>query len=322
MYDGAGHRVQETLNGNIIKQWVWCGLQPCEERDGSGKVTKRFYAQGEQIGGVPYYFTRDHLGSVREMTDGTGAIRARYDYDPYGRATKMSGDPTADFGFTRDYYHAATGLSQTMYRAYDPNLGRWLNRDPAGLSGGINLYVYVGDNPISAIDPFGLSPLTAQQQGSVQWVIDQTRAQGFPAIADRLQAKIANGTFNVDASMGSGEIGRVDTFQTTINLNPAFIGQSQTFANTVVHEYVHTVQNETIGSSIFTQGAKLASMVSALIDGGESVLQGGSFDYIDREYEIDMPEQQARYLAALVFPSTWTPQAPGSSATPNGKCSQ
>ena len=156
VYDGAGHTVQETLNGTLIKQWVWCGSQPCEERDGSGNVTKRFYAQGEQIAGTPYYFTRDHLGSVREMTDSTGAIRAQYDYDPFGRVTKIQGNLSADFGFTGDYYHAASGLSLTIYRAYDPNLGRWLNRDPIGLAGGINLYAYVGNNPISRIDPLGL----------------------------------------------------------------------------------------------------------------------------------------------------------------------
>jgi RHS repeat-associated protein len=156
IYDGAGQRVQETLNGNIIKQWVWCGSQPCEERDGSGNVTKRFYSQGEQISGASYYFTRDHLGSIREMTDSTGAIRAQYDYDPYGRVTKIAGDLSADFGFTGDYYHAATGLSLTMYRAYDPNLGRWLSRDPIGMSGGINLYGYVRNNPIGRVDPLGL----------------------------------------------------------------------------------------------------------------------------------------------------------------------
>jgi len=53
-----------------------------EERDASNNVTKRFYAQGEQIGGTSYFFTTDHLGSIREMTDSTGAIHARYDYDP------------------------------------------------------------------------------------------------------------------------------------------------------------------------------------------------------------------------------------------------
>jgi RHS repeat-associated protein len=156
VYDGLGHRVQETLGGSVIKQWVWCGDQPCEERDANGNVTKRFYVLGEQIGGTPYFFTRDHLGSVREMTDGNGAIRARYDYDPFGRMTKISGDLDADFGFAGDLYHQATNLNLTLFRAYDPNLGRWLNRDPLGERGGLNLYGYAGNNPICFVDPFGL----------------------------------------------------------------------------------------------------------------------------------------------------------------------
>jgi RHS repeat-associated protein len=156
VYDGAGNRVQETLNGTVIKQWVWCASQPCEERDLNGNVTKRFYAQGEQIDGMPYYFTRDHLGSVREMTDGTGAIRARYDYDPYGRMTRVSGDLSSDFGFTGYYYHQATGINIARYRAYDPSLGRWLSRDPSGENSGLNLYGYARNNPISFIDRLGL----------------------------------------------------------------------------------------------------------------------------------------------------------------------
>jgi RHS repeat-associated protein len=144
VYDGYGRRVQETLNGTLIKQWVWCGgVQPCEERDASNNVTKRFYQQGEQIGGTNYYFTHDHENSVREMTNASGALVARYDYDPYGRRTLVSGTDLADFGFTGDYYHVASGLNLTMTRAYDANLGRWLSRDTIGENGGINLYAYV-----------------------------------------------------------------------------------------------------------------------------------------------------------------------------------
>jgi RHS repeat-associated protein len=159
IYDGAGRRTQETLNGAVIKQWVWCGSQPCEERDSSGSVTKRFYAQGEQIGGSAYFYSRDHLGSVREMTDSGGAIHAQYDYDPYGNATKVQGDLDADFGFTGDYFHKASGLDLTLYRAYDPATSRWLSRDPlkdAEMSQGPNLYCYVGNEPIDRIDPIGL----------------------------------------------------------------------------------------------------------------------------------------------------------------------
>ena len=158
VYDGVGQRVQEKLAGSVIKQWVWCDSpQPCEERDAGNAVTRRFYAAGEQIGSSAYFFTVDHLGSVREMTDATGAIRARYDYDPYGRVTKVSGDLEADFGFTGFYRHQTSGLWLTFYRAYDANLGRWLSRDPIGEDGGIDLYGYVGNNPINLIDLLGLA---------------------------------------------------------------------------------------------------------------------------------------------------------------------
>ncbi len=161
VYDGLSRRVAEKLNGTVIKRWLWCGNEMCEERDASGgTVTKRFFPQGEQIGSTNYYFTFDHLGSIREMTDSKDSVRARYDYDPYGRRTKISGTVDADFGFSGHYYHTSSGLYLTLYRAYDAKLGRWLNRDPSEESEGINLYVYVNSNPINLIDFFGLADIT------------------------------------------------------------------------------------------------------------------------------------------------------------------
>ncbi len=162
-YDGFGRRIQiiELQNGMAVStnKFVWCGTQLCEQRDATGAtVTKRFFGQGEQISGVNYYFTRDHLGSVREMTDASGTIQARYDYDPYGRRAKISGGLDADFAFTGDYYHAPSGLYLTLYRAYDSDWGRWLNRDPLTEGAGLNLYTYVGNNPINAVDQLGLFP--------------------------------------------------------------------------------------------------------------------------------------------------------------------
>ncbi len=155
-YNGAGERVQEKLNGTLIKQWIWAGgTQPSEERDASNNVTKRFFGSGQQIAGANYYYATDHLGSVREMTNASGAVRARYQYDPYGRQTKVSGDLESDFGFTGHYRHQASGLSLTHFRAYEPNTGRWTTRDPISENGGLNLYAYCANDPINYMDPLG-----------------------------------------------------------------------------------------------------------------------------------------------------------------------
>ncbi|MBE7172480.1 MAG: RHS repeat protein [Williamsia sp.] len=156
VYDGLSRRVAEKLNGAVIRRWLWDGTELAEERDASGStVVKRFFAQGEQINGSKYYYTFDHLGSVREMTDTNGVVVVRYDYDPYGRRTKVSGTLDADLGFTGHYYHAASGLYLALYRAYDANLGRWLNRDPIEEEGGLNQYNYVDNKPINSFDKDG-----------------------------------------------------------------------------------------------------------------------------------------------------------------------
>lgn len=158
VYNGAGQRVQEKLNGTLIKQWVWDGgAQPAEERDASNNVTKRFFGSGEQIGGAAYFYTFDHLNSVREMTDSSGAVRARYEYDPYGRQTKVSGDLEAAFGFTGFLRHQSSGLNLTLFRAYDAELGRWTTRDPIGAIGGLNGYSYVDNSTPNEVDMLGLS---------------------------------------------------------------------------------------------------------------------------------------------------------------------
>ncbi|HXG28679.1 MAG TPA: RHS repeat-associated core domain-containing protein, partial [Nevskiales bacterium] len=61
-----------------------------------------------------------------------------------------------DFGYTGHFTHHSSGLALAPYRAYDPDLARWLSRDPIGEAGGINLYAYVMGNPVSAVDSLGL----------------------------------------------------------------------------------------------------------------------------------------------------------------------
>jgi RHS repeat-associated protein len=138
------------------KRFLWCNTDLCEERDSTGaSVTKRFFGQGEQISDTSYFLTRDHLGSVRETTDGTGTLRDRYEYDTYGKRIKLLSEVESDFAFTGHYIHIASGLDLTLFRAYDTDVGRWISRDPIEEQGGLNLYAYVGGNPVNYVDPNG-----------------------------------------------------------------------------------------------------------------------------------------------------------------------
>ncbi len=158
--------VEFALSRIKVNKELGCGTALCEQRDKTGAtVTRRFFSGREQISGTNYLFTRDHLGSIREMTDASGTIQARYDYDPYGRRTKISGNLDADFAFTGHYYHAVSGLHLALYRAYDADAGRWISRDPIRESSGINLYLYARSDPIDRVDPSGLNCYVANAGG-------------------------------------------------------------------------------------------------------------------------------------------------------------
>jgi len=135
-YDGMGRRVviREFDDEAVVsdKKYLWDGVDIAEELATDGTtLLKSFYTQGfVDADGTKLFYTRDHLGSVRELTDNTQTVRTRYDYDPYGRMTKIQGDRDSQFGYTGHLWHEASGLNLAMYRAYDPNLGRWINRDP------------------------------------------------------------------------------------------------------------------------------------------------------------------------------------------------
>ena len=171
-YDGLSRIVgiRQLLNGSEIshRRFVWSGRQIREERDASGSlVTKRFFRRGMKLetGPVtgPFFYARDHLGSIHELTDSAGNIRVRYAYDPFGRRTKLTGDLDSDFGFTGMFWAREANLSLTHFRAYDPNLGRWLSRDPlrnAEVHEGPNLYAYVRNEPVNQVDPEGLALTT------------------------------------------------------------------------------------------------------------------------------------------------------------------
>lgn len=160
-YDGLDRRVsivEKDGTGTVVssKSFVWDGLSIADQRIGS-TVSRQYFSEGwrDASAGTNYFYERDHLGSVREVVSVSSSVLTRYDYDAYGRVTKLSGTVESDFQYTGHYAHLPSALYFAPFRAYNAGLGRWISRDPlpmAELSEGANLYFYVNNNPVNLID--------------------------------------------------------------------------------------------------------------------------------------------------------------------------
>ena len=100
------------------------------------------------------YQHKDALGSVTRLTDSSGGTSGTYRYDAFGAYRSQSGASSL-YGYASRENNAPVGLYYYRARHYDPDHGRFLSEDPAGLSGGTNQYSYVGGNPITRTDPSG-----------------------------------------------------------------------------------------------------------------------------------------------------------------------
>jgi RHS repeat-associated protein len=104
-----------------------------------------------------FYLHPDYLGSPIGLTDSSGDTVEEYTYDPYGKQiVTLDGEVDNPIGFTGQRFDDSVGLNHFYFRTYDPELGRFLQRDPSGYTDGVNLYEYVAGNPLSDIDPMGL----------------------------------------------------------------------------------------------------------------------------------------------------------------------
>jgi RHS repeat-associated protein len=163
---------------------LWCGLRVCEEREFStGTIVERHFGLGFWRSTGSRYTTLDHLGSTRELTTESGALVARFDYDPYGRSTEVAGTESAARLFAGLYSMSSSDLLLARERIYSPTLGRWTSEDPIGFKGeSLNLYSYVDERPTTAVDPTGL----------VGWNVDETAPPVEHKSAAEIQ-KICNG---------------------------------------------------------------------------------------------------------------------------------
>jgi RHS repeat-associated protein len=112
-----------------------------------------------------YYVHPDHLGTPQRLTDRHQQIVWDAVYAPFGEVTLRTEQVMQPLRFPGQYADPETGLHQNWHRDYDPGLGRYLQSDPIGLSGGVSTFGYAFQNPVHWYDLMGLEVVCVDRYG-------------------------------------------------------------------------------------------------------------------------------------------------------------
>jgi RHS repeat-associated protein len=198
-YDVLGRR-KSRAEGTNVENYVYTGNQVAADLDGNGNVL-RSYTWGPGIDNLlaftdhttsnTYYALKDHLNTVHALIDASGQIVERYEFDAWGRVLGIydaDGAELTQSAVGNRYlwqgreYDFATGLYYFRARWYDPISARWLSKDPIGISGGLNMYAFCGNNSVNKTDPLGLCEKTPWYETTWDsflydfWYTDETQA--------------------------------------------------------------------------------------------------------------------------------------------------
>jgi RHS repeat-associated protein len=157
-YDALGNRVAKVVN-SVETRYV----RSLAETDVSGNITT-YYIYGLGLiskitpANESYFYHFDGIGSTVAITDSSGNVVNKYAYDEHGKVLNQEEAISNPFKYVGRFgvMDEGNGLLYMRARFYDPEIGRFISKDPIGFAGGdLNLYAYVANNPINNIDPQG-----------------------------------------------------------------------------------------------------------------------------------------------------------------------
>jgi RHS repeat-associated protein len=171
LYDPFGNRIEKDVwtasTGTVTTRFVYDGADVWGDVSSSNSLQMRYFhgdtldqlfARMSGNGSATAWYLTDHLGSVRNLVDGSGNLQDTISYDPFGNVLSESNSSFGDrYKYTGRELDSETNLQYNRSRYYDAAHGRWISQDPIGFAAGdANLYRYVANQPTGANDPIGL----------------------------------------------------------------------------------------------------------------------------------------------------------------------
>jgi RHS repeat-associated protein len=162
-YDPEG-RLQKTTIAGTATELLYDGTELIAEYDARGNLLRRYihgpgadepivWYEGKGVANKQWLYA-DHLGSIIATTDTKGQSTSTLSYGPFGEPNQSTG---VRFRYTGQQFLGPLNLYYYKARVYSPQLGRFLQTDPIGHKDDLNLYAYVGNNPVNRFDPTGLA---------------------------------------------------------------------------------------------------------------------------------------------------------------------